>query len=49
LAMQQAAVTQVRDEALETMDSGIYEKIEKHARRKPEDVAKVLKTWLSED
>jgi flagellar M-ring protein FliF len=49
LAMQQAAVAQVQDEAIETMDKGVYDKIEKHARRKPEDVAKVLKTWLSED
>ncbi|NMA55818.1 MAG: flagellar M-ring protein FliF, partial [Firmicutes bacterium] len=49
LAMQQAAAAKTRDEALEAKDNGTYAKIEKYARRKPEDVAKVLKTWLMED
>ena len=49
LAMQQAAATTMQEEAIEVQDSGAYDKIEKHARRQPEDVAKVLKTWLSED
>lgn len=49
LAMQQAAAAQAEEEVVEVKSSGTYEKIEKHARRMPEDVAKVLKTWLSED
>lgn len=49
LAMQQAAATKIEDESLEAKDSDIYKKLEKHARRNPEDVAKVIKTWLSED
>jgi len=49
LAMQEAAATKLEDETLETKDSDIYKKLEKHARRNPEDVAKVIKTWLSED
>ena len=49
LAMQQSGGSQTRDEALEAKDNGTYAKIEKYARRKPEDVAKVLKTWLMED
>ncbi|HHY70518.1 MAG TPA: flagellar M-ring protein FliF [Thermoanaerobacterales bacterium] len=49
LAMQQAAATQIGDGTLEAKGNGIYNKIEKYARRKPEDVAKVIKTWLMED
>ncbi len=49
LAMQQAAATQAQDESQEVKESSIYDKIEKLARRKPEDVAKVLKSWLKED
>lgn len=48
LEMQQAAAAQEVDEPLE-LERSAYEKIEKHARRRPEDVAKVLRTWLSED
>jgi len=49
IAMQQAAATKTEEELLETKDNDIYKKIEKHARRNPEDVAKVIKTWLMED
>ncbi len=49
LAMQQAAATQTQDESQEIKESSFYDKIEKLARRKPEEVAKVLKTWLKED
>lgn len=45
----EAAAAQEDEEDLEKEKSGIYEKIEKYAHRKPEDVAKVLRTWLSED
>jgi len=47
--VEQAAATKEIEENLEKEKSGIYEKIEKYAQRKPEDVAKVLRTWLSED
>jgi flagellar M-ring protein FliF len=47
--MQQAAATQVSIENLEDIKSDVYDKLEKYSRRKPEDVAKVLKTWLSEE
>ena len=49
LAMQQAAVSKTEEESLEVKDNEIYRKIERHARRNPEDVAKVIKTWLIED
>lgn len=49
LAMQQAAAAQTQDESQEVKESSFYDKIEKLARRKPEEVAKVLKTWLKED
>lgn len=49
LAMQQAAAAKMEEESLETKDNDIYKKLERHARRNPEDVAKVIKTWLSED
>ena len=53
LAMQQAAASSAdanaEEEALEFKDSDIYKKLEKYARRNPEDVAKVIKTWLRED
>ena len=50
LAMQQAAAAKIEEEPpLEIRDSDIFQKIEKHARRNPEDVAKVIKTWLMED
>ncbi|HHY41921.1 MAG TPA: flagellar M-ring protein FliF [Thermoanaerobacterales bacterium] len=49
LVMQQAAAAKMEEESLETRDNDIYKKIERHARRNPEDVAKVIKTWLSED
>lgn len=48
LGMQQAAAAQAPEEPSEA-HNGVFDKIEKHARRKPEDIAKVLKTWLSED
>ena len=47
LQMQQAAATQAQDDVFER--NAIYEKVEKHAHRRPEDVAKVLKSWLRED
>lgn len=47
LEMQQAAATQAQDDVFER--NAIYEKVEKHAHRRPEDVAKVLKSWLRED
>jgi len=49
LAMQQAAAAKVEEEQLEIKDSDIFQKIERHARRNPEDVAKIIKTWLMED
>ncbi|HHX23625.1 MAG TPA: flagellar M-ring protein FliF [Thermoanaerobacterales bacterium] len=49
IEMQQAAASRESDEQLLAQDDSYYAKIEKYARRSPEDIAKVLKTWLSED
>jgi flagellar M-ring protein FliF len=48
-AAQQAAARQAAMQEQETETSDIFNSIEKMARRKPEDVAKVLRTWLNED
>ncbi|WP_422445837.1 flagellar basal-body MS-ring/collar protein FliF [Thermoanaerobacterium sp. DL9XJH110] len=48
-AAQQAAARQAAMQEQETEASDIFNSIEKMARRKPEDVAKVLRTWLNED
>lgn len=48
-AAEQAAAGQAADQVPEIKKDYIYSNIEKLARRKPEDVAKVLKSWLNED
>jgi flagellar M-ring protein FliF len=45
IAAQQAAAAKLE----EGSENDIYNIIEKYARRNPEDVAKVLKSWLNED
>lgn len=47
-AAQEAAATEEK-EIEEPKDSSLYRNIEKYARKRPEDVAKVLKTWLNEE
>lgn len=47
-AAQEAAAAE-EEELEEPIDSSLYKNIERYARRRPEDVAKVLKTWLNED
>lgn len=44
-----AAQSEEKDEMSKPTESRIYKNIEKYARRRPEDIAKVLKTWLNED
>lgn len=47
--VQKAAAQQAASQVAESAKSDAYTSIEKLARRKPEDVARVLKTWLNED
>lgn len=47
--VQQAAAQQAASQTTENTGSEFFANIEKLARRKPEDVAKVLKSWLNED
>jgi len=46
---QQAAAQQTVSPTVDNTGNDFFVHIEKLARRKPEDVAKVLKTWLNED
>lgn len=46
---QEAAAQQASSQTTETTRNDVYASIEKLARRKPEDVARLLKTWLNED
>lgn len=46
---QEAAAQQAASQTTETTRNDVYASIEKLARRKPEDVARLLKTWLNED
>lgn len=49
-AVQEAAAAQEEVEAvIEPLESDVYKNIMRHARRRPEDIAKVLRTWLTED
>lgn len=50
VAQEEAAAAQEDKEKIpEPTESDIYKNIERYARRRPEDVAKVLKTWLNEE
>ncbi|GAQ26260.1 flagellar M-ring protein [Tepidanaerobacter syntrophicus] len=53
LEIQQAASAKAQGEGtaeiIEEQENTVYSQIEKLARHKPEDVAKVLKSWLKED
>lgn len=46
---QEVAAQQAASQTAEKTSSDAYANIERLARRKPEDVARVLKTWLNED